>query len=242
MAISRSTGFNSVVSGVDTSTVTLAYTAGSGADFLGVAFYEDKTSDIVTGVTCNGSAMSRGLRTTTADGEVYVYYINSPTTGNVVVSMSTNAGEYGLGIQDYVTGTTGIDGTGGCTTGSATSADTTGTPGRTSDWGFLAVRCNQGTQRDGTNSVHLFQSNDLNPPNFGFSMCDTNTTVGTTGSYTMNMTCTGSAQWTNSMMFIKGPLAAGPSNLKTYNTNVKSNIKTIDTNTLANVKSLNTNT
>jgi len=37
------------------------------------------------------------------------------------------------------------------------------------------------------------------------------------------------------------PAAAGPANLKTYNTNAKANIKTINTNAIANVKSLNTN-
>lgn len=37
------------------------------------------------------------------------------------------------------------------------------------------------------------------------------------------------------------PPASGPSNLKTYNTNLKANIKTINTNPIANVKSLNTN-
>lgn len=37
------------------------------------------------------------------------------------------------------------------------------------------------------------------------------------------------------------PPASGPSNLKSYNTNLKANIKTINTNPIANVKSLNTN-
>jgi hypothetical protein len=37
-------------------------------------------------------------------------------------------------------------------------------------------------------------------------------------------------------------VAAGPANLKSYNTNLKANIKTINTNLIANVKSLNTNT
>lgn len=36
--------------------------------------------------------------------------------------------------------------------------------------------------------------------------------------------------------------AAGPANLKSYNTNLKANIKSINTNLIANVKSLNTNT
>jgi hypothetical protein len=38
-----------------------------------------------------------------------------------------------------------------------------------------------------------------------------------------------------------GAGAAGPTNLKTYNTNAKANIKSINTNLIANVKSLNTN-
>jgi len=37
------------------------------------------------------------------------------------------------------------------------------------------------------------------------------------------------------------PFTAGPSNLKTYNTNAKSNCKTINTNLIANCKSLDTN-
>jgi hypothetical protein len=37
------------------------------------------------------------------------------------------------------------------------------------------------------------------------------------------------------------PFTLGPSNLKTFNTNLKANIKTINTNPIANVKSLNTN-
>jgi len=35
--------------------------------------------------------------------------------------------------------------------------------------------------------------------------------------------------------------AAGPANLKSYNTNLKANIKNINTNLIANVKKLNTN-
>lgn len=37
------------------------------------------------------------------------------------------------------------------------------------------------------------------------------------------------------------PAAAGPANLKSYNTNLKANIKTVNSNTIANCKTLNTN-
>jgi hypothetical protein len=40
---------------------------------------------------------------------------------------------------------------------------------------------------------------------------------------------------------IQPPAAAGPANLKSYNTNLKANIKSINTNLLANIKSLDTN-
>lgn len=42
-------------------------------------------------------------------------------------------------------------------------------------------------------------------------------------------------------LYIEYTVASGPTNLKSYNTNLKANIKTINTNPIANVKSLNTN-
>ena len=53
-------------------------------------------------------------------------------------------------------------------------------------------------------------------------------------------TDTGSAWCAVSMALRVAPIV-GPTNLKTYNTNLKANIKTINTNPIANVKSLNTN-
>lgn len=46
----------------------------------------------------------------------------------------------------------------------------------------------------------------------------------------------------NSGAGLQYPFAAGPSNLKSLNTNVKANIKSYNTNVLANIKSINTNT
>lgn len=46
---------------------------------------------------------------------------------------------------------------------------------------------------------------------------------------------------TAALLTINYTTAAGPANLKTYNTNAAANIKTINTNAIANVKSLNTN-
>lgn len=49
-------------------------------------------------------------------------------------------------------------------------------------------------------------------------------------------------RWGAATIAISPEAAAGPSNLKSLNTNLKANIKTINTNAIANVKSLNTNT
>lgn len=55
------------------------------------------------------------------------------------------------------------------------------------------------------------------------------------------------ASWTSGVIvtncfYLYGePPAVGPSNLKTYNTNVKANVKSINTNLIANVKTLDTN-
>ncbi len=69
---------------------------------------------------------------------------------------------------------------------------------------------------------------------------DSNTTVASGNTNTFSWTFSTKMGWQTAMM--QPPAAAGPANLKTYNTNPKANIKTVDTNTLANMKSLDTNT
>jgi hypothetical protein len=47
--------------------------------------------------------------------------------------------------------------------------------------------------------------------------------------------------WNTSGSFEFALAAAGPANLKSYNTNLKANIKTMNTNPIANVKTFDTN-
>lgn len=66
----------------------------------------------------------------------------------------------------------------------------------------------------------------------------TRATAGSTGTMTMTRAFTGNA-FVGFAFLVTADV--GPSNLKSYNTNLKENIKTIDTNPIANIKSLNTN-
>lgn len=73
----------------------------------------------------------------------------------------------------------------------------------------------------------------------GIQPCDSNGTV-STGSQSLTQT-QGNSAYVALALSIKPPVA-GPTNLKSYNTNLKANIKSICTNLIANVKSLDTNT
>lgn len=70
-------------------------------------------------------------------------------------------------------------------------------------------------------------------------LCDNNAAKTPAGSVTLNVN--GTASWGMVGASFAPQVAAGPTNLKSYNTNLKANIKSIDTNPIANVKKLNTN-
>lgn len=61
------------------------------------------------------------------------------------------------------------------------------------------------------------------------------------GAFTIDPDGGSATSWCGATVVLRPSIAAGPANLKTYNTNLKANIKTINTNPIANVKSLNTN-
>ena len=61
------------------------------------------------------------------------------------------------------------------------------------------------------------------------------------GVWSRVLTSTEITELYNSGAGLSYPFSSGPTNLKSYNTNLAANIKSIDTNLLANIKSLNTN-
>lgn len=76
--------------------------------------------------------------------------------------------------------------------------------------------------------------------NHGFEGSTQTTT--STASYTTSYTWTSaSGGWCVSVIEVKAAAAAGPTNLKSLDTNVKANIKSYNTNVLANIKSIDTN-
>lgn len=82
--------------------------------------------------------------------------------------------------------------------------------------------------------------NGSTSPDMWHTICHmTWTSSGATGN--MDGTCSEGQTDKHAFAVALNPIALGPANLKSYNTNLKANIKTINTNPIANVKSLDTN-
>lgn len=140
---------NSAVGGINTTTntFTAAYAVGASANYLIVAVLGDATSDLVTGVTYNGTSMSQLSKLNTTIGWIYVYGLAAPTTGshNVVVSASANCTNLGFLASSYsgVTSSEPDASTTGIFTG--TSSATTGiTPTVKNCWAIQFSLCSQG--------------------------------------------------------------------------------------------------
>jgi len=71
-------------------------------------------------------------------------------------------------------------------------------------------------------------------------MGDSNGAKTPAGSHSMQVTAS-SSTISGVMCSFAPSVAAGPTNLKSLDTNVKANIKSYNTNVLANIKSINTN-
>lgn len=166
------------------------------------------------------------------------FYLNAPSTGsNTLAGTYTDDDNCALAAVSYtgVSQTSGvIDSHATGSTNAATSLTTSSTVVASGCWHVLFGNTDQAmTASTGSNLR-------LNMAAFGDMMWDSNGTV-STGSQSMAVTISPSGKGRTVIFSIAPPAAAGPSNLKTYNTNVKSNIKTVDTNTLANMKTLDTN-
>jgi len=241
MAIARDANSN----GTHTSTsLTVAHTV-SGSNRLLLAFVIDQAGDTVTGVTYNSVAMTQIRKRVRGSTEyIYVYGLLAPDTGtnNIVASRSNDAFDIAIGASSY----TGVKQTGlpdaqtddyeagstTITTPITTVADNCWTFFGVSDGGSSALAAGTGS------TVITVISTDVGKI---FDNQD-NGAITPAGSYTM-IVSSGSATDKGGILVSFAPaVAAGPANLKTYNTNVAANIKTINTNAIANVKSLNTNT
>lgn len=218
-------------------------------------------TDLVTGVTYNGVAMTRLATTVTgiqpldnanptlSNYFIYFYFLYAPSTGanNVVVTCSAapgfgafwgcSASYTGVAQSGFATASAKSRTTGG--------ADVTGTVTTTVDnsWVVMINGADDGpTCAAGTGTTKRV-SNPTGTLNRGqvLNICDGNAAVTPAGSSSVVMDIGASAGESGYIVVaLAPPGAAGPSNWKTYNTNAKANIKTLNTNTLANIKTYDT--
>lgn len=198
------------------------------------------TGDIFTGVTFNGSAMTKVTGASGTQGAIYAscwYIYGQSGTHDIVVSFSGSNQDLNTAVVSYsgALQSSSVIAASNFTTNTSTSITCTITTAATANcwvvgqcgtYGETATFSAPTTQRSGTDG--------------NYKIGDSNGTV--TASSTYDITAT----MLNGNNFMAGveiapAVAAGPANLKSYNTNVKANIKSIDTNLIANVKSLDTN-
>lgn len=228
------------------SSVTRSFTTSGSDRYLVVTiFLTGVGTDNVTGVTYGGVAMTRALTfTNTAVGQrYYIYTLANPASGanNIVVSLSgatnlyTRAGSYTGAIQSTSTPDSSnslvSDGTSGNITVSTTTvADNC--------W-LVGLGVGSAADPDAVVSGVIRSGGDsgLEGPSF----VDSNGAKTPAGSYSIgwNFPSLGNNQL--GVISIAPVPAAGPANLKTYNTNATANIKTMNTNAIANVKTFDTN-
>jgi hypothetical protein len=196
--------------------------------------------DVVTSVTYNGVAATRvliqSLTDIDANQRAYIYYLNNPDTGthDAVVNTSVNTE-----IEVYAISYTGVSqssqphkfnsgsGTGNLTVSVTTTDDNCWLVGYGRANSSGAMGAGAGTTLRGTGTtLNAGDSNSAKTPAGSHGLAFTN------GSATTSYV---------GIIALSPAVAAGPTNLKSYNTNLKANIKSINTNPIANVKSLNTN-
>lgn len=220
----------------------------TGSDLALIATITRLTGGTPT-ATYNGVSMtSVGSRANTFGWTTTVFVLLNPATGSNTLAFSTTGSDYISGCSSY----TGVKQSGfpdssasieGAAATSPVTATTTVVASNCWTWavGFLASSSGPyslaSDKTDRTTGAITGSNGEK------YVISDSNATVGT-GSQSIIMTGTGSGSYRNSIFIlsIEPSVAAGPTNLKSYNTNVKANIKSIDTNATGNIKSLNTNT
>lgn len=228
--------------------VTLSHTVNSNTNGLLIVSVMLGTgiSNDITSVTYNGDAMTfhefANASTTAFAAVCAVYYLFTPDTGTHDVAVTTTANAINYVLASSYTGVkqSGFPdavGTGSPAGSAVGQADLSVSITSVADnsWGLLIGDANvSGGITAGTNTlVRTSQDGGRDV------ISDTNAAQTPAGAFSMNWTFA-TAKF-NAVYFSIAPALAGPANLKTYNTNVKSNVKRINTNVIANVKSLDTN-
>ncbi len=168
----------------------------TGSDLvLFVGVIANDTTDLVTGVTYNGVAMTLvGKENATTDRWTSLYVLAGPATGTHSVVVSTSSACYITGLSTSYTGghqTTPIDSHVEAVAGSASSLTATTTVVASGCWLVGMGRSNISPVDAGTGTTERAQETDFNSG----GLCDSNGTVGT-GSQSLQITFGGSGQGT----------------------------------------------
>lgn len=196
-------------------------------------------SDDVTAITYNGVSLTKigGLVTPSSNGRgICLWYLINPATGANTIAITG-----GGFIDGYAASYTGAKQSAqpdaSTTNGNVSASDltTSVTTIAANDWLVEYASGNDGNAISATSGV-----SSRNVGGTGFGLYDSNGTVAT-GSVSAVMHRAALNGMAVVLAAFSPALAAGPANLKSYNTNLKSNINSVNTNLIANVKSLDTN-
>jgi len=234
--------YDTTTQGEQTGTsITQSHTC-TGSDRLllvGVTPGEASTSDIITGVTYNGVAMSLIDKQAETSGiTVYIFGLVNPASGahDYVISSSSSVAIKYCGVSYTGVKQTGLPDSVAKGTDADTSITMTTTTVADNCW-LASVLSKHRNDSAGANTTRRGISASDN-----FAFYDSNGAKTPAGSYSLNSTLTGSPPTDTAYVVISfAPYVApvGPANLKTRNGVVKANIKTINGVPIANVKSLN---
>ncbi len=224
--------------------ITVAHTC-TGSDrilFVGIATFDSGGGQQVSGVTYNGVAMTQiGTRRVAGNLDNTLWYLIAPATGtnNIVASYASQAEVYLVAASYTGAKQTGQpDATAGNSGQSASAITAVVTTIADNCWVVMSATCNSLGLAAGASTTSRTEAS----PNDAIGFYDNNAAKTPAGAVTLTATGNATNNTTSSGASFAPAVAEGPTNLKTYNTNVKANIKTANTNTLANMKSLNTNT
>lgn len=212
----------------------------SGSDTLGVVFVAgDSAADNITAATWNSVSMTKiGAVKTPGDRWISAWWVANPASSTTI---SFTGGSFWRSFSMYYTGaaqTGQPDSFNTNTASTATVISVSTTVVASNCWLWMA-------QKDVTGGKTYSPSGSLasmraNADAGGIAIADSNGTV-STGSVTGTLTAAGNSDHGAIAFSIAPAVAAGPTNLKSLDTNVKANIKSYNTNVLANIKSINTN-
>lgn len=196
-------------------------------------------SDVSSSATYNSVAMTK-VRYNNGynnDSCYLIYHLAGPATGANTLQLNLTASYNGEYVSISFSGASqgAIDssngGNGGASSSSPFNLTTTVVAANSMLWGM--GRNADNATSGGTNTTLIYN----NLIQVGYSTSP----VGT-GSQSVQFTWSGTVRFTGWIVASVAPaVAAGPTNLKSLDTNVKANIKSYNTNLIANVKSINTN-